>query len=164
MLSANYIFNFKRLGKLAYLWGTASAGATASQALLAITYEEVSDGLVDSIPGEVTLSPYLIQWNSQTSSSALSTIAINAASAYLIMPSFVGQLTTQPANKNSAASVLAALVTEMTTVDSVTLTTLSSTGLAAFFNAVAGSTLTWNTAADASATYKDSIYVVSTLV
>ena len=74
-----------------------------------------------------------------------------------------------PTSTNSVVAVLTALATEMgAAVDNKTLTTKDTTGLVNFFDAilaangaVAG---TWNTEADATADYQDSVYVVAAVV
>lgn len=77
---------------------------------------------------------------------------------------FIACLTTVPAN-GTISAVLTAWATEMGSgVDNVTFTTLSSTGIVHFLNTVGGGTFSWHTAADGSATYKDSVYCVGTEV
>ncbi len=48
--------------------------------------------------------------------------------------------------------------------DNKTLATKAATGLVNFFDTLAAEALTWNTESDAGADYKDSVYVVATIV
>lgn len=165
MLAARYEFHFKRLGKLAFMYQTALANDTSMTALLAVTLEEFADGLPDCIPSELTIEPYVVQMGANLTNPALAAVAKNCGAAYLIADDFTKDLTTTIATPKNVATVLNALATEMSAgVDNKTLTTLAATGLVAFFNAYLPSPGTWNSASDATANYKDSVYVTSTFV
>lgn len=166
MTDANYIRHFKVLGKLAKLYDTAAADSTTLETLLTTFVDQYATGTIASFPAVQLFPRYTTQWISAITAgpTALQSVAKNAAAAYLTSTDFTNDLTTEP-TANTALAVLVALATEMGAgVDNKTLTTKASTGLVNFFDAIRGTAGSWNTAADGSADYKDSVYVVSTVV
>jgi hypothetical protein len=170
MATLTYARHFAVLGKLCKLYDDAAA-ASATQKLLTSAYmDQVADGLAASLAMAIAQSTYAQQFNSALSSGedTRKTVALNAAKAYLTNAYFTDELTTIPAS-TSVSAVLAALQTEMgATVDNVTLGTKTTTGLVNFFDAIlvdeGGSAGTWNTESDATADYRDAVYVVATIV
>lgn len=166
MTSGNYQRKFKVLGKLAKLYDLAAADVTTLNLLLAVFADQVADGTATSLPDTLLFSTYIPQWSSAVSSgaTALKSLAVSAASAHLISSDFTGDFVSNtPSSPITPATVITALIAELTT-NSSTLTTLAATGLVNFLNVVYGSVQTFPTAADGSATYKDSVYVVATIV
>ena len=165
MTSGNYVRHFKVLGKLAKLFDIASAQTPDLNTLMARLYDQVATGETASLPGVLLLAQYVNSFQSAIARGpeSLAALAKAMAEAYLISNDFVNDLTTTPTSRTGAA-VLTALQTEMAAgLNNKTLTTLAATGLVNFFNQFSP-TSSWNTAADASADYKDSVYVVSTIV
>jgi hypothetical protein len=163
MTNGNYVRHLSVLGKLANLYDLAGADAPAINAGLAGMLDQVADGQTDS----VAIALAFAQWGSQVSSAvtngptAVQTAMLNAARYYLTQSYFYSDLTTVP-TATTPLAVLTALATEMGAgVDNKTLTTKASTGLVNFFDVIRGTNGTWNTAADGSADYKDSVYCVS---
>lgn len=166
MTGANYQKHFKVIGKLAKLYDDAGADNTALLALFATTYDQVATGLAADLDALEILNQYTSRYRNAISNGAqaLQTLAKNIATAYLQSDYFVDDLTTEPASR-SIAVVVAALATDMSAaVDNVTLGTETTTGLVNFLDEVAGAEQTWNTEADATADYRDAIYVVSAVV
>ncbi|HEY3325132.1 MAG TPA: hypothetical protein VGP72_32055 [Planctomycetota bacterium] len=166
MDNANYIRHLKVLGKLADLFDKAVAAETDLTDLLEVFVEQYATG-TGSLSDVKKMPVYTNQWAGAITNgpTALRKVAIDAATAHLLDANFQDDLTTKPTNTSSVASVIAAFAIDMSGAkDNVTLTTKSAAGLVNFFDAIAGSSGTWNTAADGSATYKDSVYVVDTLV
>lgn len=164
MTNDNYIRHFKVLGKLAKLYDIAAADESDLETLLSTFVDQYATGTVASLPAILIFPNHTVAWSQAISAgaTALQTVAKNAASAYLIDDDFTGDLTTTPA-ATTAAAVLTALATEMGAgVDNKTLTTKSSTGLVNFFDAILGSSGSWNTSG--TPTYADGTYVVSTVV
>ena len=136
MTDANYIRHFKVLGKLAKIYDDAGADVSALNTLVATT----------------------------SGPTALQSLAVSIGGQYLSLNLFYASLTTVPTS-TTAVAALVALQAEMAAgVDNKTLSTETTSGLVNFFDAILGSEGTWNTAADASADYKDSVYVVSAVV
>jgi hypothetical protein len=166
MTNNNYIRHFSVLGKLAKLYDLAIDGGGDFEDLLAAFVDQYADGTVLTLPAVKLFPTYQAQIVGAIANGtdALESIAKSAAMAYLIDPTFTGGLTTTPAAA-TASAVLAALQTEMGAgVDNKTLTTKASTGLVNFFDAILGSPGTWNTEADETADYKDSVYCVIPVV
>jgi hypothetical protein len=164
MTDANYQRFFKVLGKLAYLYDTATAENTALATLLATTADQVATGLSVDNPAVLMLAQNLgaLSVALVNGPQAIQSQAIAIASAYLELPLFKAALTTVP-TANTAAAILIALATEMTSVSTTkTLTTKSATGLVNFFDTIAGSSGSWNTAAPGD--YPDATYCVSAIV
>lgn len=165
MLVANYQRHFKVLGKLAYLYDIAGSATSAENTVLATTADQIATGNPIDNPSVILFSSFTnsIQSAINSGPTVLQNLAKQIAGLYVQQSLFTSGLTTVPAN-NSPATILAALATEMTSVDSKTLTTLASTGLCNFLDQVAIATVAWNQAADASADYKDSVFCVSAVV
>ena len=165
MTSGNYQRHFKVLGKLAYLYDIAGSATSSEATLLATNTDHISTSLPDDNPSVFLFSAFTnsIQSAINSGPTVLQNLAKQIAGLYVQQSLFTSGLTTVPSG-NSPLAILTALATEMTSVDSKTLTTLASTGLVNFFDAVMGSAGSWNTAADGSADYKDSVYVVSAIV
>jgi hypothetical protein len=170
MLDANYIRHFKVLGKLCKLYDDATADVEPQQELLAAFVDQYADGVVDSLAAIRIFPQFTDRWSNAIANGpvGLQTIAQQAAIAYFQDPNFQGDLTTTP-DSNSITDILTALQTEMGAgVDDKTLSTKDDTGLVNFFDSIlesAGSPDgTWNTEADATADYKDSVYVVAAVI
>jgi hypothetical protein len=170
MLDANYQRHLKVLGKLCKLYDDAGADVPEQNALLAAFVDQYADGLTDSLAAIRIFPTFTSQWLSaiQGGPVAFQSIAIQGATAYFIDPNFTNDLTTVPAS-NSIVDVLTALQTEMSAGhDNKKLTTKTTTGLVNLFDHilenVGSPDGTWNTAADASADYKDSVYVVAGVI
>ncbi|MBI4719473.1 MAG: hypothetical protein HY763_16885 [Planctomycetes bacterium] len=142
MTPTNYDKHFKVLGKLCRIYDTGGPDTTAMQALVSTLYDQVATGTQASYNAVILLSQYAVGFAASIAKSGdgIKTDAVNAAKRYLIDALFLNDLTTVPANPSDVPAVLAALRTEM------------------------GAGGTWNTAADASADYKDSVYVVDAVV
>lgn len=166
MTGGNYARHFKVLGKLAKLYDVAAADESTLETLLSTFADQVATGGVASLPAVLQMGTYISRWNSaiDAGATALQRVAQDAAKAYLRSDDFIGDLTTVP-DTNSIEDVLAALQTEIGAgVDNVTLGTLAATGLVHFFDSMLAAAGTWNTEADATADYRDAIYVVSAVV
>ena len=166
MTDGNYIKVFTILGKLCYAFDLATVQFGEVDDILATIQDQVATGSPDSNPVITTLRQTFASMEAARDNGAafLKTVAKTGASNFMVSDYFFNKLVTVPASR-SAAAVLAALQTEMSAgVDDKKLTTLASTGLVNFFNAILGSAGTWNTAADASANYKDSVYVVEAVI
>lgn len=166
MDNANYIRHFKVLGKLCKLYDLASTQSSAQNSLLAAFVDQYADGTDASLPAVLLFPSYTSAWASAISGgpNAMKSLSLSAATQYLVGANFTDDLTTAPAG-TSVSAVLAALQTEMGAgEDDKTLATKASSGLVNFFDTILGSSGTWNTETDASADYKDSVYVVSAVV
>jgi hypothetical protein len=166
MLDANYIKHFKIIGKICKLFDVAAADETALKALRATTYDQVADGTDASAEAVDIFASYRSRYNNAIENGPTTTqrFAIALASDYLNSDDFYADLTTKPTSR-TATNVIAALETEMSAgVDDKTLTDLDTTGLVNFFNEIKGSLGTWNTEADGTADYKDSVYCVSAVI
>ncbi len=166
MLDANYQRHFKVLGKLAYLYDYTGSETTELEDLLAITEDQRATGDEADNPFLVVMSGLPVEFNSAivSGSAAHQTIAQRYAGIYLTNAAFTSGLTTVPAN-SSVGGVLAALQTDMGAgVDNKTLGTKAATGLVNFFDSMLAAPGTWNTESDATADYRDAIYVIDTKV
>jgi len=164
MTSDQYVRHFSVLGKLCYLYDLAAVQEPVLQQSLSAYLDQVAN----DDPSILSLVIALAQ-NSATINNAIinGPAAIQdttklEATRYLTNYAFTHELTTTPAN-TSVAAVLTALATEMGAgVDNKTLTTKSSAGLVNFFDEVAGTAGTWNTASPGD--YPDATYVSATVI
>ena len=166
MTSGNYERHFKVLGKLAYMYDIAGSATSAENTVLATTADQIATGNPIDNPSVLLFSSFTnsIQSTINSGPTVLQNLAKQIAGLYVQQSLFTSGLTTVPSG-NSPAAILTALATEMTSVDSVTLTTLASTGLVNFFDAVMGSAGSWNTTgAGTPPTYADATYCVSAVV
>lgn len=168
MLTANRLRFAKIVGKLAYMYDQAAASAvTLSDIQYALMQEFANSTDRDAnLPELQLLATKYAQITNAISAGpvALQTTIVVLAQAIFTSDDFVSDLTTVPSG-SSIFACLTAWATEMGAgVDNVTFTTLAATGIVHFLNVVGGSTFTWHTAADGSATYKDSVYCVGTMV
>lgn len=169
MTNGNYDRFFKILGKLAYVFDNSGALITAQELTQYRTMEQAakSDQESADLPEIEVLANQYSSWSSAISAGpgVLQTLMKSIATKILTSDDFINSLTTVPAS-SSINNVLTALGAEMATgVDNKTLTTVSGVGLVHFFNQLLTSgSVTWHTAADGSASYKDSVYVVNTIV
>jgi hypothetical protein len=162
MTNDNYAKVFGILGKLCFGYDLAAAQLVAASTILANLQDEVATGFPESNPANQTLRPYYSRLDAAIRNGPTYALASNqgAAGRFLVSDYFVSKLITVPINRNLAASVLEAFQTEMSAaVDNKTLTDLSDTGLVHFFDSFLLAPGTWNTAPDASADYKDSVFV-----
>ena len=166
MTSGNYQALFKVIGKLSYFYDEAAAGSTADELAFAALFAQISKP--DTIANnEIVLdfSSYASQINNYiyTGGAPLQTALVNAAKNYLtstlVNSYFVHDV---PATNANAAAVVTALIAELT-ADSSTMTTLASTGMVNFLQQILPAAALPQ-AADASATYKDSVYSVVTVL
>jgi predicted homoserine dehydrogenase-like protein len=166
MLDADYIKVFKILGKLCYGYDISATQFSDINSILATLQDQVATGLVAENPVCTTLRPNYSQIEVARDNGAANAQSVFQAGAEAVIVSdyFVNKLVTVPASR-TIEDVLAALETEMSAaVDNKKLTTLHSTGLVNFFNSMLAAPGTWNTITDASADYKDSVYVVLAVV
>ncbi len=166
MTGPNYVKHFTVLGKLAYLYDHAGAEVTAQEALMAVFMDEIATGAAASLPTVELFAARLAQWRAVITGGGTNgqALARTLAEAYLVSAIFVDTLTTTISGAVTALKVLEALQTEMGAgVDNKTLTTLAATGLVHFFNTWSP-TGSWNTEANETADYQDSVYVVATAV
>jgi hypothetical protein len=166
MTDANYIKVFTILGKLCFGYDLATTQATACDDILATLQDQVATGSPDSNPVNTTLRQTYssIEQARDSGANFAKSVYKTGATNFLASDYFFNKLTTVPTSR-SAAAVLAALETEMAVgLDNKKLTTLASTGLVNFFNSMLAAPGTWNTVADASADYKDSVYVVDAVI
>ncbi len=166
MLDANYQRHLKIIGKNAYLYDYAGLAVASLKLLRATTYDQVADGTDESAPGVDVLSQYRSRWNSVVDGGPVAqrALALAIATTYMTGTDFTDDLTTQPTSR-SIANVIAALETEMSAgVDNKTLGDVGAVGLAHFFNALKGSSGTWNTEDDSTADYRDAVYVTINLI
>ena len=167
MTPTNYDKHFKVLGKLCRLYDTGGGDLTAMKTLVSRLYDQLATGELASYDAVVLFGQYTNVFDAAIGGTTyqLRTIVMQISRAYLISAIFRNDLTTVPSSPTDAVAVLAALRTEMSAaVDNKKLTTEVTTGLVNFFRNVLAAGGTWNTAADASADYKDSVYVVDTIV
>lgn len=167
MLDADYQKHFKVIGKLCRLWDQAGADVDASKLLISRLFDQVATGELPSYDALLLVNTYTSSLDSGVANgaAALKTVAETITAAYLTSQVFLPDLTTAPGNSSSPQSVLEALQTDMGAgEDDKTLTTSASTGLVNFFDTVWSPTGSWNTEADGTADYKDSVYVVGTIV
>lgn len=165
MLAAKYIRHFSVLGKLCKFYDESLATSSSKETLLAGYLDQVAndDPAANDITLALTSGGATIQANI-SKENAIASLAKAEAVKYLRNSYFTGGLTTVPTS-NAVVDILAALQTEMGAgLDNKTLSTKASTGLVNFLDSILGSSGTWNTVADATADYKDSVYVVSTIV
>jgi hypothetical protein len=170
MATLTYARHFAVLGKLCKLYDDASAASGTQRTLISTYCDQTADGVAASLAMVIAQQTYAQQFNSALSSGedTRKTIALNAAKAYFTNAYFTDELTTTP-DSTGIVDVLTALQTEMGAgVDNVTLGTKTTTGLVNFFDAIladegegAG---TWNTESDATADYRDAVYVVSAVI
>lgn len=167
MLPDNYGKHFKLLGKIARIYDLSASGSTTLKAAVDMMVEQFAGS------GATGWDPLKLACNSVDSFNLAFTVGSNAVEdacvalgrAYLLSDDFQDDLTTSPADATSVAAVLTALQTDMGAgVDNKTLGTLATTGLVNFLNALGTGTGTWNTEADATADYRDAVYVVDTEV
>ena len=166
MEDANYQEHCKVLGKLCYLYDQAAAEEAATRLVISVFVDQYAAGDEPTYETVVLLCPFIAGLDSAVDNGAevIQSRARTIATAYLTSSIFYGDLTTTPANLNSAASVLTALQTEMGAgEDDKTFGTLAGTGFVHFFN-LWSPTGAWNTEADATADYRDAIFVVGTIV
>jgi len=166
MLDANYQKHFKNLGKICRLYDDGGFSEATIKTIISRLYDQAATGeSTDSYGALLALCPHITALNSDLSSGGqVRSRAKEMAASYLISDFFRADLTTVPGSPNSYESVVEALRVEMSAaVDNKTLTNESATGFVHFFKVLKPGT-TWNTAADGSANYKDSIYVVQTIV
>lgn len=177
MLDANYQKHFKVLGKICKLYDAAGADVTTVKTRIAAFLDQIATGAIGSYNTTLLLNPYTGTLNQAVSagSAAMQALAITMAGAYLTDPgvNFKGDLLVGPAiaaitNPSSPALVLEGLRLEMQSTgggDNKKLTTEATTGFVNFFkNVLLSAAGAWNTIADASADYKDSVYVVDAVV
>ena len=170
MTNGNYDRFSKILGKLAYVFDNSAALVTAQQLTQYRTMEQVakSDQESADLPEISIIAQYFSSWSSAIDAGPLTLQGLVKTIAIKILTSddFISSLTTVPAS-SSINNVLTALATEMGAgVDNKTFTNVSSTGLVHFLNQLltGGASVSWHTAVDGSADYKDSVYVVNAIV
>jgi hypothetical protein len=162
VINGNYTRHLKVLGKLAYLYQTAATDQGELETLASVIMDQIADGTSASWPAVQLLTPYSTTIGAAITSGAgaLQTIASNMATAYCTSSDFLGDLDNQPANQFVMADCLDALALEMAD-DSKTFTTVSATGLVAFFNTFGPAE---SFPQSGSPTYADSAYVNDDLV
>jgi len=167
MLDANYIEHCKVLGKICRLWDDGGLSLDDLKLLACRLWDQIATGESPSYDACLALNPFTAELNGamQIGQTDVQRTAKRLAEAYLTDSVFYGDLTTTPGDPTSARSVLEALQTEMGAgEDDKTFTTKAATGLVYFFDTNWAPTGAWNTEADETADYKDSVYVVTTIV
>ena len=171
MTANNYTRHFSVLGKLCKLYDDAAAAEATQKTLIAAFADQVSDGLSASLDALVAMLSPISQFNSALSAGegTRQDIALAAAKSYLVNAYFTGGLTTTPTSLSSVVAVLTALQTEMGAgVDNKTLGTKTTSGLVNFLDAILAAegeeAGTWNTESDATADYRDAVYVVAGII
>ncbi len=165
MTDPQYQLHLKALGKITRLWDDSGIDTTALKLLVSRLYDQVATGEVDSYDGTLALNQFSIGLNNALSigENKIRTTAKAMAEAYLKI-ALAKDLTTLPSSSD-AKNILEALQTEMGAgLDNKTLSNSSTTGFVNFFDSLWSPSGSWNTALDASADYKDSIYVVTAIV
>ena len=152
MLDANYLKHLKVLGKLCYIYDTASASVVTMETAVARFFDQVATGEAStSWPALQVFNPYTAQFASAVASgpTAIRQWAVQCAGYYLASTAFTADLVTARTSNTVAAS-LVAWIADMDD-DSKTLTTAN-----------------WAPTGDfpqsESPTYADSTYVVATIV
>jgi hypothetical protein len=168
MTDGNYQALSKILGKLAYFFDQAGAGSVSQEAAFAAMFDQVAkpdtaanNEIVVDFAGAAQGLFNNIATGGATQQAALVAAGKKYLASDLVIGSFV---TNVPAANASAAQVIAALILEMTH-DSVTFTTVPNpaTGIVNFLQQIVpGAALPQ--AADASASYKDSVYSIVTVL
>ena len=163
MTGGNYQLLFKVLGKLAKMYDAAGAGGIGTP-LAAVTVDQVADQDVWELDKIMSSFNQALDGAINSAANAAAqqqALVLRIAGAYLLSETVNGYFTTPP-DAATAALVVAALAAEMTT-NTVTVTTRAATGIANLLHVI-NAAASIPQAADASATYKDSVYCVSTLV
>ena len=163
MTSGNYQSLSKILGKLSYYFDQAGAGNTVLAQAFAALYDQVAkpdvpanNEIVIDMAGSANQFNTYMNTGGASLQNAVVTATKNYLTSNLVYSYFVHD---QPVG-NSAAAVVTALIAEMT-ADSATFTTVPSpaTGMVNLLQQILPAA-TIPQAADASATYKDSVYSV----
>lgn len=163
MTDPNYIKLFTILGKWCYAYDLCVAEATNLDTIIATIQDQIATGDPDENPVIDTFRQRIVQLENARDASGAS-VCQAAAFDFIRSPYFTSKMTVTPAS-TGIEDVLAAFQTQMGAgEDDKTLTTLHSTGLVNFFNSLLAAPGTWNTAADGSADYKDSVYVVEAVL
>ena len=166
MTDANYIALSKVLGKLAYFFDQAGGGGAGLQQAFAAMYDQVAkpdtpannEIVVDFAGVAASLEAGI-----NTGSAALQTTLVRAAQTFLVSDLVRSYFVSHaPASNASAAQVITALILEMT-ADSKTFTTLASTGIVNFLQQILPAAALPQ-ASDGSASYKDSVYAIVTVL
>ena len=156
-----YDLNLKIIGKLAKLFDVSAIDVTSQNTLFTNFVQQYA--VQDLIALDLLFPASTARWNVAVNTQPpLQVVAIAAATAYIQSATFTGDLTTSPAS-GSVQDILTAFAAD-TVTDEVTLTTKAATGIVNFLDVIRGAAGTWNTAADASATFKDSVYCISAVV
>ncbi|SRR6266540_46160 len=166
MLDANYVKVFKILGKLCYAYDLCAAEETNLDAIVATIQDQAATGDPAENPVLDTLRQRIIQLENARDTSGAS-VCQAAASDFFTSPYFTSKLVHNTPAGNSVADVLAAFQLEMSAAggdDDKTLTTKHSSGLINFFDSLLAAPGTWNNEADATADYKDTVYVVLAVI
>jgi len=166
MTDGNYQALSKILGKLAYFFDQAGAGSVSQEAAFAAMFDQVAkpdtaanNEIVVDFAGAAQGLFNNIATGGATQQAALVAAGKKYLASDLVIGSFV---TNVPAANASAAQVITALIAEMTT-DTKTFTTLASTGIVNFLQQILPAAALPQ-AADISASYKDSVYAIVTVL
>lgn len=170
MTNGNYDRFCEILGKLCYVFDNSAALVAAQQLTQYRTLEQATqaDQETADLPEVLILANYQASWSSaiQSGPVQLQNLMKTIATKMLTSDDFIAALTTVPAS-SSINNVLNAWATDMGAgIDNKTFTNVASTGLVNFFNQLltGGASVTWHTAVDASASFKDSVFVVNTII
>ena len=168
--------HFCVLGKLCHLYDIASADESAMKLKTSKMWDQIADGaagtyeVMDKLaPSQESLDAAIL--DTVEAATKIKTVAVNLAAKYLTSDACAGSLEwgvgepQGPEDPNDPASVLICLKAVLDQA-AATLTTESSTGLINFFesNWTIPAEPAWPQAADESATWKDSVYVVEDVV
>lgn len=162
MTNDNYARHLKVLGKLVFVYDTASAEATNHETYLATTFDQVATGSSVDNDAVALLAGHIAAWRLAITEGATSIKARmkSIVDSYLRSSLFRSDFVTGAPTAAMTAAQVAVLFDAEMTADSKTFTTAGATGLAHFFNTEYSTTMP-----DAgSPTYADGTYCVSTVV
>lgn len=172
MTDANYQKHFKVIGKLTYLYDTAVTTLATLEGYVSALYDQIWTGAQASYEAGRLLSEYAQQMdraiNDQVSGTTLrQTMAQKMLKAYIKSSLFTGDLENTPSDASREKAICEAFQQDLVD-NSKTMSTETTTGMVNFMDEACGPTggpsVGWNTEADATADYKDSVYVVEAQV
>lgn len=168
MTDANYQKHFKVIGKMTLLYDYPGEAEATLELYASALYDQTWTGAQPSYDAGILLNPYAASLATAIASAVNATTArkdalIAMCRAYIQNSVFCDDLTTTP-TANTAAACCTALQFDLV-ADNKTMTTEAATGMVNFLDTACsptgGPSGGWNTEADVTADYKDSVYVVS---
>ena len=167
MTDANYIKHMKVIGKLAYCWDQAGDTLATMEAYIAALFDQVFTGAGASYDAGLLLAGFHGSLDQAINAGASGettrkAMLAHVCSQYLVNALFTNDLTTTP-TASTATAACEALQFDLV-ADSKTLTDVAATGIVNFletaFAPISGPTGGWETEADATADYKDTVYCI----